>query len=156
MNVLCEHARSSNAQLRLNAMWALRNFVYEMKPEIKEKCLNELGHSWLLKLMQDGLPRTESDSSELRLGAPSKRKHSNSDDMMATDVAMDDIDDVKEDTEMSDETEVLNSLKLSSPDRDGSNGTHLSANRRIAMMLEAEAGKILRAMLRVHQKHHLR
>ncbi|KAK0387983.1 hypothetical protein NLU13_4227 [Sarocladium strictum] len=51
MNMLCEFAHSDNHALRINAFWALKHFVDAVGPDLKKKCLEELGAGWLLQLI---------------------------------------------------------------------------------------------------------
>jgi hypothetical protein len=53
LKTLCEHARSVNAQLRLNALWALKHLVLAAEPAVKKTCLGELGEGWLIQLICD-------------------------------------------------------------------------------------------------------
>lgn len=53
MKVLTEHTRSSSPQLRVEAMWALKHLIFAAERDIKSLCYNELGSSWLLKLMTE-------------------------------------------------------------------------------------------------------
>lgn len=48
LDVLCSHAKSENAALRLNALWALKHLVLEAETEVKRKCFEGLGVDWLL------------------------------------------------------------------------------------------------------------
>lgn len=47
LQVLCEHAHSLNAKLRLNSVWALKHLVHTAPNSLKMKCLEELGPGWL-------------------------------------------------------------------------------------------------------------
>ncbi|KOS22117.1 Uncharacterized protein ESCO_001755 [Escovopsis weberi] len=51
MQVLCEHAHSENAALRLNALWALKHLVVAASPELKKSCLAQVEPEWLLQLL---------------------------------------------------------------------------------------------------------
>lgn len=53
MGVLCDHARSDNPALRLNALWALKHFVDAVGPELKKACLERLEPGWLVQLICD-------------------------------------------------------------------------------------------------------
>ena len=53
MRVLCEHAHSLNAALRLNALWALKHFVHGVGVDTKKSCLEELEPGWLVQLICD-------------------------------------------------------------------------------------------------------
>ncbi|KAM3078184.1 hypothetical protein ACMFMG_002519 [Clarireedia jacksonii] len=53
IKVICEHAHSNNAKLRLNATWALKHFVNAVSNDIKRTCLEELGQGWLVQLICD-------------------------------------------------------------------------------------------------------
>ncbi|KAK5997867.1 Armadillo repeat-containing 8-like protein [Cladobotryum mycophilum] len=53
MKVLCEHARSENSVLRLNALWALKHFVVAVSPDVKKACLEQLEPGWLVQLIRD-------------------------------------------------------------------------------------------------------
>lgn len=51
LKILCEHAHSTNAKLRLNAVWALKHFVHAVSNDMKRQCLEELGQGWLVQLI---------------------------------------------------------------------------------------------------------
>ncbi|ORY64072.1 armadillo repeat protein [Pseudomassariella vexata] len=51
--VLCDHARSQNADLRLNALWALKHLVHSASIDLKKNCLEELQSGWLVQLIRD-------------------------------------------------------------------------------------------------------
>lgn len=53
MKILCEHAHSHTAALRLNAMWALKHFVNGASITTKKQCLEELQSGWLVRLICD-------------------------------------------------------------------------------------------------------
>lgn len=53
LKILCDNARSQNAKLRLNAVWALKHFVQGVDNEMKRQCLEELGQGWLVQLICD-------------------------------------------------------------------------------------------------------
>lgn len=53
LKILCEHAHSTNAKLRLNAVWALKHFVHSVSNDMKRLCLEELGQGWLVQLICD-------------------------------------------------------------------------------------------------------
>jgi len=85
MKVLCEHARSTNAPLRLNALWALKHFVHGVGAEMKKRCLEELQPGWLVQLICDD---TEDDALFLRTKNEKQAAIPTSDDM-DEDVEMD-------------------------------------------------------------------
>jgi armadillo repeat-containing protein 8 len=51
MGLLCEHAHSHTAALRLNALWALKHFVTAASPTVKRQCLEQLQSGWLVRLV---------------------------------------------------------------------------------------------------------
>jgi len=55
LKILCEHAHSANAHLRLNAIWALKHLVFSAENDVKVSCLEELGSGWLVQLISDGI-----------------------------------------------------------------------------------------------------
>ncbi|KAL2753678.1 hypothetical protein ACRALDRAFT_1077372 [Sodiomyces alcalophilus JCM 7366] len=59
MKVLCEHAHSATAALRLNAMWALKLLVHDVGTDVRKQCLQELDPDWLVRLICDD---TEDDA----------------------------------------------------------------------------------------------
>lgn len=59
LKILCEHAHSMNAKLRLNALWALKHLVLAAGNDVKRTCLEELGQGWLIQLICDD---TEDDA----------------------------------------------------------------------------------------------
>lgn len=83
--VLCEHARSQNPGMRLNAMWALKGLVEGADHDLKKQALEELSPGWLIQLI---ITDTEDDAlhSRMSLGADDQN-----DEDMDTD-ALDDDD----------------------------------------------------------------
>lgn len=55
LKVLCEHARSGNPGLRLNAMWALKTLVDGADNELKKRALEELEPGRLVQLICDDI-----------------------------------------------------------------------------------------------------
>lgn len=53
LKILCEHAHSTNAELRINALWALKHLVLAAGNNVKRTCLEELGQGWLVQLICD-------------------------------------------------------------------------------------------------------
>jgi hypothetical protein len=54
MRLLCQHTHSSYAQLRLNAVWALKHFCYQPDEPLQvEQMLDELGYNQLMRLCDD-------------------------------------------------------------------------------------------------------
>jgi hypothetical protein len=88
LKILCEHAHSMNAKLRLNALWALKHFVHGVSNEMKRHCLEELGQGWLVQLICDD---TE-DEALLSSRGKGERSHT-PDDEMDEDVEMDQFED---------------------------------------------------------------
>ncbi|KAI0143213.1 armadillo repeat protein [Pestalotiopsis sp. NC0098] len=50
---LCNHTKSQNAALRLNALWALKHLVHSVATGLKKATLRELGSGWLIQLICD-------------------------------------------------------------------------------------------------------
>lgn len=88
LKILCEHAHSMNAKLRLNALWALKHFVQGVDNEMKRLCLEELGQGWLVQLICDD---TE-DEALLSSRVKGERSHTPNDEM-DEDVEMDQFED---------------------------------------------------------------
>ena len=53
LKILCEHAHSMNAKLRLNAMWGLKHLVNTAPNSLKTSCLEELGPGWLKQIISN-------------------------------------------------------------------------------------------------------
>ena len=53
LKLLCEHAHSTNANLRLNSMWALKHLVVNATSTVKIDCLAELGAGWLRQVISN-------------------------------------------------------------------------------------------------------
>ncbi|KAI0137327.1 armadillo repeat protein [Xylariales sp. AK1849] len=53
LTVLCDHARSLSAALRLNALWALKHLVQSASVDLKKTCLEVLQSGWLVQLICD-------------------------------------------------------------------------------------------------------
>lgn len=52
--ILCEHAHSSNTQLRIESLWALKHVAYNSANDVKVKIIEALGSEWLKEIiMQD-------------------------------------------------------------------------------------------------------
>ncbi|OLN95405.1 Uncharacterized protein C26H5.04 [Colletotrichum chlorophyti] len=89
MKILCEHAHSLNAALRLNALWALKHFVHAVDPETKKQSLEELESGWLVRLICDD---TEDDALFLARSKLDKQNAADVEDDMDGDVEMDQAD----------------------------------------------------------------
>lgn len=132
--MLCEHARSGNAKLRLNALWALKHFVHAVSNDMKRTCLEELGQGWLVQLICDD---TE-DEALVR----------ESDVVKSTAVSGDELD---EDCEMDQFDDPPESLQDSSFTRPTSRPTSSQsksvqqAEARLALLREAEANPAKKA-----------
>lgn len=86
LKILCEHAHSTNAKLRLNALWALKHLVHAVSNDMKRLCLEELGQGWLVQLICDD---TEDEALLSSRGRSEKMAISEGDDKMDDDVEMD-------------------------------------------------------------------
>ena len=64
MGILCDHAHSLNASLRLNALWALKHFVHSIPNNLKKACFDQLGSGWLVQLV-DADPSEQRPSEDL-------------------------------------------------------------------------------------------
>ncbi|KXJ96954.1 armadillo-type protein [Microdochium bolleyi] len=53
--ILCEQAHSSNPELRLNALWALKHVIHDASVAFRQNCLTELGVEWLVQLICDDI-----------------------------------------------------------------------------------------------------
>ncbi|KAH7040510.1 armadillo repeat protein [Microdochium trichocladiopsis] len=53
--ILCEQAHSSNPELRLNALWALKHVIHDAGVDFRQNCLTELGAEWLVQLICDDI-----------------------------------------------------------------------------------------------------
>lgn len=51
LKIVCEHAHSMNAKLRLNSIWALKHLVHAASNSLKMSCLEELGPGWLKQII---------------------------------------------------------------------------------------------------------
>ncbi|KAH6717910.1 armadillo-type protein [Leptodontidium sp. MPI-SDFR-AT-0119] len=84
LKILCEHARSMNAKLRLNAVWSLKHFVHGVSNDMKRQCLEEIGPGWLVQLICDDTEDEALLNSRGRFDRDSSRT-----DEMDEDVVMD-------------------------------------------------------------------
>ncbi|KAK1774349.1 armadillo-type protein [Copromyces sp. CBS 386.78] len=83
IGVLCLYARSDNAGLRLNALWALKHLVQMADRDIKKQCLEELGPGWLIQLICDD---TEDEALHARVvGERQLLADADEDEVMGTD-----------------------------------------------------------------------
>ena len=53
LRILCDHAHSSNPNLRLNSLWALKHLVVNATTGVKISCLEELGVNWLKQVISN-------------------------------------------------------------------------------------------------------
>ena len=53
VRIICDHAKSENGPLRINAVWAIKHLMCDSEPELKASALRELGTSTLLALCDD-------------------------------------------------------------------------------------------------------
>ncbi|KAG9236921.1 armadillo-type protein [Amylocarpus encephaloides] len=90
LKILCSHAHSTDAKLRLNALWALKHFVHSVSNEVKRQCLDELGQGWLVQLICDDTEDEALLSSRVIGGGRSNSGHH---DDIDEDVEMDQFDD---------------------------------------------------------------
>lgn len=51
LKILCEQAHSTNADLKLNSVWALKHLVYAAENDVKTTALTQLGTAWLVDLI---------------------------------------------------------------------------------------------------------
>ena len=59
--ILCQHAHSNNARLRLDSLWALKHLIHKSPNEFKMTVVEELGPGWLKRIVcsdNDESPRT--------------------------------------------------------------------------------------------------
>ncbi|EJT69398.1 armadillo repeat protein [Gaeumannomyces tritici R3-111a-1] len=98
MRILCRHAHSMNADLRLNALWALKHYVHGLRLEMKRACLDELQSGWLVQLICDD---TEDDAlfSKSRQEQHPGTSTSWTGDDMDEDVEMDHVDEDEDEEE---------------------------------------------------------
>ncbi|GAW22098.1 hypothetical protein ANO14919_116330 [Xylariales sp. No.14919] len=89
LKVLCAHAHSQNAALRLNALWALKHLVDSASIEQKKQCVEELGSGWLVKLIRDD---TEDEALYPVTARSERQPTSVTPDAMDEDVDMSSID----------------------------------------------------------------
>lgn len=110
VTILCKHAHSTNAKLKLNALWALKHLVLSTGNDVKKNCLRELGHGWLAQLI------TENTEDEVRV----IRRGSSGD----SDIAMDD------DIDMDQPESELEDSAMRDSAHDGSDSHHNPENYR--------------------------
>lgn len=135
VKILCEHAHSTNARLRLNALWALKHFVNAVSNDLKRQCVEELGQGWLVQLICDN---TEDDA----LSSTGER----SDKTVAT-------DDLDEDVEMDHFEEQVDAAFAGSfgrasrphPESGSQSKSIQDAERRLAALRDAETNPVRRA-----------
>ena len=76
LKIVCEHAHSMNAKLRLNSIWALKHLVHAASNTFKMSCLEELGPGWLKQIICNDaedlnyLPGLRSSDRETNGGIP--------------------------------------------------------------------------------------
>lgn len=69
LKILCEHAHSMNATLRLNSVWALKHLVLTAPNTLKKTCLEELGPGWLKQIISNDSEDFRGDK-DMGLGTP--------------------------------------------------------------------------------------
>ena len=133
MKVLCEHAHSLNAALRLNALWALKHFIDGVPADLKKECLEELESGWLVQLICD-------DTEDEALYARTKNERSGSQ------VSPNDMD---EDIEMDQSEEDNKPWQLSGTPRSSNERTRTvrlrQAERKISVLRDAELNPVRKA-----------
>ncbi|OHW97131.1 armadillo repeat protein [Colletotrichum incanum] len=134
MKILCEHAHSLNAALRLNALWALKHFVHAVDPETKKHCLEELESGWLVQLICDD---TEDDALFLARSKMDKQNAADTGDDMDGDVEMDQADPL---------SKSWISSTMPPQDADGKRSAKLrQAEAKLAALREAEINPLRKA-----------
>lgn len=129
LRILCAHARSTNAKLRLNALWALKHYVCGVDNETKRKCLEQLESGWLDHLICD----------DIEVEALSKENSYNHgpDYVMDEDVEMDQFE-----TSMGD---TFSGYNNSPPNGSSSNKSLQQAEAKLAALRETELDPSRRA-----------
>jgi len=51
LGVLCDHAHSTEPELRISALWALKHLVNQADNKLKGQCLDALGPGWLIQTL---------------------------------------------------------------------------------------------------------
>ncbi|KAI0200534.1 armadillo repeat protein [Astrocystis sublimbata] len=82
--ILCEHAHSHDARLRLNALWSLKHLVDSASVDQKKRCVEELESGWLVRLIDD----TEDDAIFSAKARPDQPSPLATPDVMDEDVDM--------------------------------------------------------------------
>jgi armadillo repeat-containing protein 8 len=141
VKTLCEHARSTNTNLQLNAVWALKHLVFSASNDVKVSCVEELGQGWLLQLISDDIEDTvmqqpnNSGQEEQNTtgGVPVSMEYTNDDD--------------------DDHGKMVDSIGLlSQPQHNNPGDSDIAArvssrhHARISALMEAEADPRIRAM----------
>ncbi|KAF2999586.1 hypothetical protein E8E14_005894 [Neopestalotiopsis sp. 37M] len=120
VKTLCNHARSQNAALRLNALWALKHLVHMASIDLKKTCLEELQSGWLVQLICD-------DTEDEALFSSRSRDKQVSDDL-------------DEEMEIEDESPVPSFPKAADSHR-----LRQQAEARLANLREAEGNDVRKA-----------
>ena len=129
MKALCEHSESQNASLRLNALWALKHYVYAASFKIKKECLEELHSGWLVKLICDD---TEDEALFSARARPEKM------------AGMDGMVDADEGMDLDDHTRSTMSSSMASRRSEDSRILRL-AETKLAALREAELNPVRKA-----------
>ncbi|TVY86348.1 Uncharacterized protein LAWI1_G008344, partial [Lachnellula willkommii] len=137
LKILCEHAHSMNAKLRLNAVWALKHFVHYSSNDMKRLCLEELGQGWLVQLICDD---TEDEALSSSRGNDEGGPTSESHDELDEDVDMDEFEDHLD----SALAESLGRLSSSRPSS-GRSKSIQQAELRLAVLKDAETNPARKA-----------
>lgn len=131
MAVLCEHTRSSNASLRLNALWALKHLVLAVGPTVKKSCLEELEPGLLVRLICDDTEDNALASSRAGPDSP----------------VFDPDDTMDEDTDMQQPEEQKNFVFGASTEADAGRGRTRQMEDRLSRLRESEANPVRKARL---------
>lgn len=127
MRILCEQTRSQNPALRLNALWALKNWINGVGMEAKKECVEELSAGWLVHLICDD---TEDDALYERATKSKKQ-------------AVNDLDDDVEMAQAGEESgtsgsALLNASTLPASEEQGRTPRLRQTERKIAALRETE------------------
>ncbi|KAG9245127.1 armadillo-type protein [Calycina marina] len=133
LKILCEHARSGNSKLRLNAVWALKHFVHGVSNDMKRTCLEELGQGWLVQLICD-----DTEDEALVRASDGESSAIGGDDL-DEDAAMDQFEDT------SDTGLHSSSVRPSSQPSSSRSKSIQQAEARLALLREAEANPAKKA-----------
>lgn len=139
---LCRHAHSSNLQLRLNSLWALKHLVHAANNQLKMNCVRELGVGWLKQIICNEADDTQNNTGPSISMGSSNAAGEQVDLLNAVDTNGPHSS-INEPADEEDEVSMVDSV--GNLNRSGTAESHEASARRTALAQEEEADRIARS-----------